>query len=336
MISNLTNQYISQSFQNLVQYSGSGELFDGLSNGITNLQVTASNATTSSFSQQSLSSSFASTASYALNASTFPFTGSAKITGSLTVTGSLNQIGETSLNVLPNVSLTSRKTSSVGWVPGLLAHTGSHITFNHEENDIKLTSGLMIGSSSVSGQDFPANVYANLVTSGSDAVLYKYFGWADPAVLGGEQQIVESISLVSTGSLGTILFGIDIFKNADEQGTIDISRVVDNSEVISLSIQDNQTAIRIANTYLDSNTELFKVLNSNFDDIFKITNSSVQVTSPLYVSGTIFLNTSGTLVIPTVSVQSTTGSMYVDTVNNLLFVFTGNGGNNGWVSASLF
>ena len=41
---NLTNQYISQSFDNLVQNSGSIPV-DGLGNQITNLTVTASKAT---------------------------------------------------------------------------------------------------------------------------------------------------------------------------------------------------------------------------------------------------------------------------------------------------
>jgi hypothetical protein len=43
---------------------------------------------TSSYANQALSSSFATTASFAANASSFPFTGSARITGSLTVSGS--------------------------------------------------------------------------------------------------------------------------------------------------------------------------------------------------------------------------------------------------------
>jgi len=109
-ISNLTSQYISASFQNLVQISGSGEIFNGLGNQITNLSVatisattysgsidSASFASTASYSFNSISSSYAITASYALNGgsggSGFPFTGSAIVSGSLIVTGSTNISG---------------------------------------------------------------------------------------------------------------------------------------------------------------------------------------------------------------------------------------------------
>jgi hypothetical protein len=89
---NLTNLYISQSFQFLTQISGS-ELQTGLGQTLTgSLLITASKAdtattaTTASYAQNATSASYALTASFALNAGG----GAAVNTGSLMVTGSVN------------------------------------------------------------------------------------------------------------------------------------------------------------------------------------------------------------------------------------------------------
>jgi len=117
-ISNLTGQKTYQSFRNLMQISSSGQVYDGLGNLVTSLQLTASFVSGSSsgggtgagfpFSgsavitgslnvTQGITGSLFGTASYATNALTasylsgyvspFPYTGSAKITGSLEVIG---------------------------------------------------------------------------------------------------------------------------------------------------------------------------------------------------------------------------------------------------------
>ena len=68
---NLKTQFISASFQNLLQISSSNNIFDGLGVQVNNLTVTASyviTAQTASYVQQSISASFAVTASYALYA----------------------------------------------------------------------------------------------------------------------------------------------------------------------------------------------------------------------------------------------------------------------------
>ena len=71
---NLSNLYISQSFEYLVQISGS-EFETGLGSTITSVNITASNA---------VSASFAQTASYALNAGTTVSTASLLTTASAT------------------------------------------------------------------------------------------------------------------------------------------------------------------------------------------------------------------------------------------------------------
>jgi hypothetical protein len=97
-ISNLTGQKTSKSFQNLLQISSSGALYDGTGSLVTNLIASSSYAPTASYAVNTTSSSYAVTASYATQAlsaswapttNPFPFTGSAQITGSLGVTGSL-------------------------------------------------------------------------------------------------------------------------------------------------------------------------------------------------------------------------------------------------------
>ena len=76
-ISNLTGQKTYQSFRNLMQISSSGQVFDGLGNLVTSLQLT---------------SSFVSGSSGGTGAG-FPFSGSAVITGSLLVSSSLTVTG---------------------------------------------------------------------------------------------------------------------------------------------------------------------------------------------------------------------------------------------------
>ena len=69
MGNNLTNQYISASFQGLVQISGS-ELTDGTGSLIPSLDITASNATTAVSSSHALNADNAVSASYAVASDT--------------------------------------------------------------------------------------------------------------------------------------------------------------------------------------------------------------------------------------------------------------------------
>jgi hypothetical protein len=69
-ISDLTGQRTSKSFQNLLQISSSGALYDGTGSLVTNIIASSSYAPTASYAVNTTSSSYASTASYAANATT--------------------------------------------------------------------------------------------------------------------------------------------------------------------------------------------------------------------------------------------------------------------------
>lgn len=110
-ISSLSAQYVSASFQNLIQISSSGQVFDGLGNIITNL--TASFATTASYISPTFISASAAASGFGsggsgttINTSSFATTGSntfngnQTITGSLFVTGSLIVSGSSTFKVI--------------------------------------------------------------------------------------------------------------------------------------------------------------------------------------------------------------------------------------------
>jgi len=85
-ITSLSAQYVSASFQNLVQVSSSGQLFDGAGNQITNL--TASFAVTASYALNAGTGTSINTGSFATTGSN-AFNGSQTVNGNLIVTGSL-------------------------------------------------------------------------------------------------------------------------------------------------------------------------------------------------------------------------------------------------------
>jgi hypothetical protein len=95
-ISNLTGQKTYQSFRNLMQISSSGQVYDGLGNLVTSLQLTASFVSGSS--------------SGGGTGAGFPFSGSAVITGSLLVSSSLTVTGSVrirgTLNVVGSQTMT--------------------------------------------------------------------------------------------------------------------------------------------------------------------------------------------------------------------------------------
>lgn len=318
---NLSNQYISQSFQNLMQYVTGGDLFTGTGASIASLNATAS---------------YASTASIALNVrDQFPYTGSAIISGGLTISGSLNTNDEYTFALLSNVTHAAAKTSSVNIFSATgLSHSGSYITSKFSENNISITNGMLIGSASFSVFKIPSNFAGTIASSGSNDTLQNYTGIADVRSLGGPISLLHSTKLFSTSSLGDISLEISLEKRNTDYGSIKLLRTIGGTGV-RLQLDPTETAVQIVNNYSDSNAELFIVQNNSFNDILNITNSNITVSSSMAVTGSLKLTGTSTFVLPTTQASSITGSMYIDTANNLIFVFTGNGGNVGWVSASL-
>jgi len=137
-ITSLSAQYISASFQNLVQVSSSGQLFDGAGNQITNLTA-----------------SFAVTASYALNAGTgtsidtgsFATTGSNVFNGSQTVNGDLIVTGSiTAYQYVVSSSVINET---------IVFSSGSTI-FGNDANDTHTFEGsiIMSGSANISSASY--------------------------------------------------------------------------------------------------------------------------------------------------------------------------------------
>jgi hypothetical protein len=116
-ISNLTTQYISSSFQNLMQVSSSGQIYNGIGTQVTNLVLTsvtasfnglissassaiiANIANTTTSASYALTASYATTASYALSVGidlsnlattgSNTFVGNQSVIGNVAVTGTL-------------------------------------------------------------------------------------------------------------------------------------------------------------------------------------------------------------------------------------------------------
>ena len=112
-ISNLSTQYISASYQNLLQISASGEIFDGTGTQVTKLLLTsvtaslgglvssASVAITANSATTAISASYATTASFALNVPN-TVNGNFTVNGTLTANNyviSSSVINETTVNV---------------------------------------------------------------------------------------------------------------------------------------------------------------------------------------------------------------------------------------------
>jgi hypothetical protein len=99
-ITDISYQPISQSYQGILQYSSSGDIFDGLGNPITNFNVSVPFATTASFALNvPVTASYAVTASFALNvpvtasyAVSASYSTTASFAKSTTVPGASNQI----------------------------------------------------------------------------------------------------------------------------------------------------------------------------------------------------------------------------------------------------
>ena len=131
-VTNLSNQHISASYQNLVQISSSNALYNGTGSLIPNLLVTASYALSSSyFAGNSISASYvklAQSASYVLNAKSASFASTASLAPSYlpltggVVTGSIDISGSVSLNSV--LTLTPRTTTPTP-TAGMLIVSGS-------------------------------------------------------------------------------------------------------------------------------------------------------------------------------------------------------------------
>ena len=133
-ISNLSSQYISQSFQSLTQYSGSGKIYDGLGAQITSLDISTTSAATASY-LNNLTQNLSITGSLSVSGSQ-TFRGNKTISGSVFITGSKTIIGANSVTGAMDIS-------------GTLSMTGPFV-----QNSATLVSPLISGSIEYDGSTF--------------------------------------------------------------------------------------------------------------------------------------------------------------------------------------
>jgi hypothetical protein len=134
-ISNLSSQYISQSFQSLVQIDTvNGNIYDGLGAQINNVNIIASSAVTSSYIQK-LTQNVIITGSLNVTGSQ-TFRGNKTISGSVFISGSKTIVGNNSVTGAMDIS-------------GTLSMTGPFV-----QNSAALTSPLISGSIEYDGSTF--------------------------------------------------------------------------------------------------------------------------------------------------------------------------------------
>jgi len=194
-ISSLSAQYVSASFQNLIQISSSGQVFDGLGNTITNL--TASFATTASYISPTFISASAAASGFGsggsgttINTSSFATTGSNTFNGLQTINGNLIITGSITANQYVISSSVINET--------IVFSSGSTI-FGNSLDDTHIFTGSLL----VTGSLF---VTGSLIVSGSST--FKVIG---PSEFTGSVAINGTLSApaasITAQSVTASLFG---------------------------------------------------------------------------------------------------------------------------------
>jgi len=159
-ISSLSAQYISASFQNLIQISSSGQVFDGLGNTITNL--TASFATTASH---------ALTAGTAIDTGSFATTGSNTFNGSQTINGDLTVTGSFTGNLQGTSSWATNAISSSHALNADNAISASYVLTASYVNpliqDVIITGSLLVSGSSTFKVIGPSEFTGSIAINGT-------------------------------------------------------------------------------------------------------------------------------------------------------------------------
>lgn len=168
-ISSLSAQYVSASFQNLIQISSSGQVFDGLGNAINNLTAsTASYISPTFISASAAASGFGTGGSgTTINTSSFATTGSNTFIGNQTITGSLLVSGSSTFKVI-----------------GPSEFTGS----------VAINGTLSAPAASITAQSVTASLFGTASYAVNSLT-------ASYAVAGGSGGISSTVSTAQTGSV---------------------------------------------------------------------------------------------------------------------------------------
>jgi hypothetical protein len=175
-ISNLTTQYISSSFQNLMQVSSSGQIYNGTGTQVTNLvltSVTASfnglinSASTAIVANTATSASYALTASYALSAaidvSNLATTGSNTFIGNQNVTGNVSVTGTLTANTyILSSSVTSM---TIEFASGSTAFGNTSDDTHKFIGSVTVTGSLVVSGSSTFRNIGPAEFTGSVIST---------------------------------------------------------------------------------------------------------------------------------------------------------------------------
>ena len=303
-VTNLSNQHISASYQNLVQISSSNALYNGTGSLIPNLAVTASFALSASYFQgNSVSASYvklAQSASYVLLAksSSFAFTASYNsgnsLSASYAVTASYAQLATNAQTASFNLNSVSAS----------YAATASQAPLY-----LPLTGGTIAGNLTVTGTASFAYTTASYIEIGTNRL---QLSTALPSSRFAGITVFDSGSVQKSGSL--------FFDSLNDQW-IFIHQGASATATSSLLIMGPETYGNIGNeTYLTTNkipksTGLEHIGDSNITD----TGTLVTIASNSIVSGSLIITGSNTLIgnkIVTGSVsilgnKTITGSVFI-------------------------
>jgi hypothetical protein len=178
-ISNLTTQYISSSFQNLMQVSSSGQIYNGTGTQVTNLVLTsvtasfnglvssASSAIIANTANTTTSASYALTASYALNAggdtSNLATTGSNTFVGNQSVTGNVTVTGTLTANTY--VLSSSVTNMTIEYASGSTAFGNSSDDTHTFIGSVTVTGSLVVSGSSTFRNIGPAQFTGSVIST---------------------------------------------------------------------------------------------------------------------------------------------------------------------------
>lgn len=181
-ISNLTTQYISSSFQNLMQVSSSGQIYNGLGTQVTNLVLTsvsasfygsvtsasaALTANTANSASYATTASYIATASYALstavNISNLATTGSNTFIGNQNVTGNVNITGNLTANTY--ILSSSVTNMTVEYASGSTAFGNSSDDTHTFIGSVTVTGSFLVSGSSTFRNIGPAQFTGSVIST---------------------------------------------------------------------------------------------------------------------------------------------------------------------------
>jgi hypothetical protein len=287
---NLTNLFISESYEFLTQISGS-ELQDGLGNDITFLAITASqadNATSASFASTSVSSSFAqnaTSASYALNAdnaisSSFASNATSASFADNATSASFAQTAAFALNVDTGSLLVTASISDAD----ITFTKGDASTFSITVNNVSNADSASLAANATNAVSSSHALFADNAGAASTATSASHALNADNAISASFAQTAAFAQNVDTGSVlitasisdATITFTkgdastfnitVDNVSNADSASVaISASHALNSDNAVSASFATTALFATSASHTINADTASFLPSTTNLN-----------------------------------------------------------------------